>query len=298
MMIPLSLPISGLGKLPIAAGSLYEGPVWWRNAWYWVDIEDGSLHQWRNQEHRTVARAPGPLGCAVPAEDGTWIGAGRDGLYHIDLDTGSIEPWGSPWADGNNFRANDGKVAPDGSLWVGTLDREERDGSCCLYRIDHSGTPQRLREGLSLSNGMGWSPDGATYYHINTLSRTLSAYPWDPKTRTLSDERILRRWENGFPDGMAVAASGHLYVAIWGGSRLEVLSPEGKLLGTIPVPASQVSSCAFGGSDLKTLLITTAWEGFSLEQRQNDPDAGCLFEMVAPEEGLPITPFHLTASYR
>ena len=146
---------------------------------------------------------------------------------------------------------------------------------------------------LTISNGLGWSPDGRTMYLVDSGPRVVLAFTFDPGRGAISEGRVLITVaeELGAPDGMTVDAGGDLWVAIYGGGRLHHYSPEGELRRAIPVPAEQTTCCVFAGADLNVLYVTTATENRSEEERRADPTAGLVYRCDPGAIGLPAAPF-------
>lgn len=149
-----------------------------------------------------------------------------------------------------------------------------------------------LRE-LTISNGLGWSPDGRTMYLVDSGPREVHAFAFDGARGTISDGRVLVSVpeEVGSPDGMTVDASGDVWVAIYGGGRVHRYAPDGELREVLAVPAEQSTCCAFGGPDLRRLYVTTATENWTDEQRRADPAAGVVYRFETDAAGVPAAPF-------
>ena len=146
---------------------------------------------------------------------------------------------------------------------------------------------------LTISNGLGWSPDGATMYLADSGPRVVHAFSFDADGGTISDGRVLVTVsaEVGAPDGLTVDADGDLWVAIYGGGRVQRYSPDGVLRETLLVPAMQSTSCAFAGPGLNRLYVTTATEGWSDDERRAQPEAGLVYRFETDATGRPAEPF-------
>jgi len=189
-----------------------------------------------------------------------------------------------------NVRTNDGGCDPLGNLIVGTMAYDERPGGGAVYRV----TPDRRVVGVlsevSISNGVQWSGDGTHAYYIDSPTRHVDVFDVDPETGAWSGRRTHIRVDDtaGFPDGMAIDEEGGLWIALWGGGAVNHYDSQGRLVETINVPGvSQVSSCAFGGTDSRTLYITTSSQG--LDNRE--PDAGAIFASAMDVRGAPPSEF-------
>ncbi|MDX2974056.1 SMP-30/gluconolactonase/LRE family protein, partial [Kribbella solani] len=184
------------------------------------------------------------------------------------------------------MRTNDAKCDPYGRLWVGTMadDASPRTGS--LYRISADWTRTTVLTGVSISNGLGWSPDGRRMYYIDSPIKTVDLLDYDPSTGNAVARRVLIDTAEyaGMPDGMAVDAEGCLWVAFFGGGAVRRFSPGGSLLTTIEVPDRYVTSCAFAGPELDHLVITTG-------QGPDSAAGGNLFVARPGVPGLPTAAF-------
>jgi sugar lactone lactonase YvrE len=193
---------------------------------------------------------------------------------------------------GNRF--NDGKCDPAGRFLAGTMDNAENEASGSLYSYSPGGTLQTLLTGVRISNGLTWSPDYRTFYHIDTPTRQVTAFEYDPVTGNIANPRpaVTVPSELGWPDGMTSDAEGMLWVAMWGGAKLTRWDPAtGQLLEAIPIPALNVTSCVFGGPHLTDLYITSARKGMMAEQLAKYPLSGGLFRIRTNSQGMPTFAF-------
>lgn len=263
-----------------AAALLGEGPVWdpRSSTLRWVDIDRGEVHRFDPAsgadtffEVGTVAvRAAGGLVLATASGLHTCLdnGGHLTQLHKIDTDP----PGG---------RCNDGKADPWGRFWAGTM-LEGTDKAGALYRLDPDHSLHTVVTGVGVSNGLGWSPDGATMYYVDTLTGGVDAFDHDSSSGAITNRRRLFDVDRGWPDGLTVDIDGCLWVALWDGWGVRRYAPDGRLLTTVEVPAQRVTSCAFGGD---TLYITTARRGIS--DFTDQPAAGALFACEPGVTGLP-----------
>jgi sugar lactone lactonase YvrE len=151
----------------------------------------------------------------------------------------------------------------------------------------------RVLTGVTISNGLGWSPDQRTMYYIDSATYGIEMFDFEPEIGSVSHRRRLinlpAAW--GLPDGMTVDEEGFLWVAFWTGSALRRIAPDGRVTSTVELPVSQVTSCAFGGDDLSDLYVTSARNSLSDEQLRAQPYAGGLFRLRPGVRGLPSHPF-------
>jgi sugar lactone lactonase YvrE len=289
----------------VAAGAeLGERPVWdpVRSCLTWVDIKAGRLHRYTPGQgddvvlELTADGQPIPIGAAAHRSSGGYVLAAADGFRLAGPDghgeASPLRPPGMP----DDVRFNDGACDPEGRFWAGTVAHDRRPGAGALYRLDPDGTITTVLEGVTESNGLGWSPDGAILYFIDSgePEPRVRAFDYDPDTGRIGWEPFdLIPFPPGtvVPDGLVVDAEGCLWVAMWGGGEVRRYAPTGGLLATFPVPVSQPTCPAFGGSDLADLYLTTAWQGLDERQRAAEPLAGHLLRTRPGTAGLPAGVF-------
>ena len=278
----------------LAAGAaLAECPVWdpLSGALLWVNIEEGSVH--RFDLERAVDAIVLQLDRAVSAiavrEAGGLALAVRDGIWLADSD-GATHPVADLYGTDSGMRMNDGKCDPQGRFIAGSMSTEERPGQASLYALQPSGHVNRILSGLSLCNGLGWSPDGRRFYLADSTKGTITAYPYDPDEGGLGPGRTLITIarSDGAPDGLAVDCDGCLWIAICGGAAVRRYSDRGPLIDTIHLPTPLVTSCAFGGPDQEQLFITTAATG--LPQGQSS-GAGDIYVLDTRVRGLEVSTY-------
>ena len=262
-------------RVDIAAGRVYRDGV----------AADGGLVPVRTY---TV---PGTVGAIAPiaGDDGWLLAAGR-GFVHLRPDgrqrtIAEVAPAGT--------RMNDAACDPQGRFWAGTLADDHRAGGGALYRLDLDGRVEQVLGGLTISNGLGWSPDGGTMYLADSGPRVVLAFAFDGTQGTISGRRELLTIpeDAGAPDGLTVDAAGDLWVAIYGGGCVRRHAPDGALREVLEVPAEQSTCCAFGGPGMNRLYVTTATEGWSDERRRAEPAAGLVYHLDTDAVGRPALPF-------
>ncbi|WP_031079507.1 SMP-30/gluconolactonase/LRE family protein [Streptomyces sp. NRRL S-118] len=268
---------------------LGEGPTWdaARGRLVWVDILGARVHTYDpGSGRRTVMATEQHVGAAKPRTAGGLVVNLRDGIGLYDED-GTFR-----WlvrGPVRGRRGNDAAVAPDGSLWAGTMRYDEAPGGGSLTRIAPDGSASSVFPDVSVSNGTGWSPDGTRMYYIDSPTRRIDVCRVDPDGHRVLDRRPLVTVEPGagFPDGLTVDADGCLWVALWDGGRIRRYTPEGKLDTTVELPVRRPTSCAFGGPGLRDLYITTARTG----PPRPHPLSGSLLVLPDAGTGLAGTPF-------
>ena len=274
---------------------LGEGPVWDPRIGrlLWVDIPNGTLFVTDPADGSTTQRDLGTaVGVVLPRASGGYVAALQDGFYVLP-EEGPPELIAPVEASDPATRFNDGETDPQGRLWAGTMGWHAEPGRGSLYRLDADGRVTRMLEGVSISNGLGWSPDGLTMYYVDTPTYRVDRFDFDPASGDISDRRefVTIRHGRGRPDGLTVDSEGAVWVATWPGYAVHRYLPDGSLDAVVPLPVSNVSSCEFGGPDLRDLYITTAWELLSEEEHAAQPLAGSLFRTRLEVAGTPRVPF-------
>lgn len=269
---------------------LGEGPFWSaaeRAVWF-VDIKGRQIHRYEegSQTLRSWS-APEDVGFIVPATAGRMICGLKSGLYEFRPGDGQFELIARVDAERSTNRLNDACVDSAGRLWFGTMDDEETRNTGSLYRFDGRGLT-RCDHGYVITNGPAFSPDGATMYHVDTQQRLVYAFDVDANGRPHRRRTFVKiEREGAYPDGPAVDAEGCIWIALYGGWGVQRYSPRGELLETLALPTANCTKAVFGGEDLRTMYITTAWKQLSEEQRVQQPLAGALFAVRVDVAGLP-----------
>lgn len=274
---------------------LGEGPVWHGNAFHWVDIDGELLNRWDPVTSEVRSWPIGQkIGCAVPSTDGRWVAGTHQGLVWVDLAAGAVEPVCDPEADRPNSRFNDGKCDPAGRFWAGTMSMRGEGPVGALYRLDTDLECHRVVEGIGTSNGLAWSADGSTFYYIDTPTHCVDAFDYDMATGGIANRRTVFTFaeENENPDGMSIDVEGRLWVALWGGWAVVCVDPaKGEVIDRISIPVERVTSCCFGGEDLRDLYITTARVGLAEQRKAEQPHAGSVFRKRMDVAGPPCVLF-------
>ncbi|WP_429332576.1 SMP-30/gluconolactonase/LRE family protein [Paraburkholderia sp. 35.1] len=282
MSMPVPVCVWALGA------ELAEGPLWQaaENAVYFVDIKGRRIHRLSvaTGEQQTW-QAPDQPGFLAPLVDGTFVCGLPSGLHRFDPASGEFSKLAEvePHLPGN--RLNDGFVDARGRLWFGSMDDAEEAPSGTLYRVNEQAAAIAQDDDYVITNGPAMSPDGRTLYHNDTMRRVVYAFDV-AADGTLSGKRIFAAISgDGHPDGMAVDADGFVWIALFGGWRIERYSPAGELVDQVPLPCANVTKLAFGGDDLQTVYVSTAWKGLTAVERRHQPQAGGLFSFRAPAAG-------------
>ena len=276
---------------------LGESPLWHaiHQILYWVDIESRVVHGYEphTKQHREWP-VPQMVGTAACAANGNLILGLQNEIAELDPGTGKVKTLVPLEADLPQNRCNDGKCDPAGRFWVGTMEMKSKPDAGSLYCIDDALQITRVVPGLTIPNGMGWSPRGDLMYFIDSGDHRVRCYDFDPTTTSLRKMRIILSFgkDEGVPDGMCVDGEDMLWVGFYGGHRVGAYEPAtGKHLGDITISAPNVTSCCFGGQDMKTLYITTARQGLQAEQLEEFPLSGSLFSCETNIVGIESTLF-------
>lgn len=279
-----------------ARAQLGEGPLWSvkRQALYWVDILNHRLHCYSpSREHRTWQFGQEISAIAERANAEGLIVTTRHGFATFNPDNEELVPLIQVESHMPANRFNDGKCDRLGRFWAGTMDFDGKRGTGSLYRLSPDLTCSRMDSGYSVTNGPAWSSDHKVMYHNDSVNGRVYAFDYDLESGGLSNKRMFLQFseEDGSPDGMATDAEGGLWIAHWGASKVTRHDAQGNAMQTIALPCSQVTSCAFGGPDLKTMYITTAAVGLAAEQLAREPLAGGLFAVELEIAGMPAFAF-------
>lgn len=273
---------------PVGA-TLGEGPFWdaRRGALTFVDIKGNGVHRCgEDGGARVTWTLPDQVGFALPMADGALLCGLPGKLVRFDPDGGALETLLTVESDLPGNRSNDGYIDAAGRLWFGTMDNGEKAATGALYQWDGQRL-QRRDDGYIITNGPCISPDGRTFYHTDTLAKQIYAFDLAPDG-ALSNRRVLiRTAAPGHPDGTAIDAEGTLWVAMFRGARIDRYAPDGALIGSIAMPCSNITKVAFGGADLRTVFVTTARKGLTVEELSREPLAGSLFRLRTDVPGLP-----------
>jgi sugar lactone lactonase YvrE len=275
-----------------AHAELGEGPVWDPEAGrlLWVDILAGAVHTLDPATGEDeVFDVGGPVGVVRRRAAGGLIAATEHGFAVLDLESGTVRPLAELERPGGPWRFNDGGCDPQGRFWAGTMAYDVSPEAGSLYRLDTDGTVARVLDSVTISNGIAWTPDGRTAFFVDSPTKRIDAFDYDPDRGWLADRRTAVTVDaagSAIPDGLTLDAEGGLWVALYGGGAVRRYTPAGTLETEIAVPATNVTACAFGGEDLGTLFITTARQELSDDQLADEPHAGAVFAVRPGVTGL------------
>ena len=267
-----------------------EGPVWDHRTerLCWVDITKGLLFEndLVSREQRT-SNLDMMVGAIAPrAEKEGFAVAVADGFGFWDHGELTIVDLVLPEY---YRRMNDAKCDSSGRLWAGSTHMDLLPDAGFLHRWDGGSASMEIAGGFTLPNGIGWSPDDGVMYLVDSMKHQLLQAVYHAEEGEVEVFTQLCAIDSGLPDGLAIDADGCIWLAIWGGSEVRRYNPVGELVGIVPMPVSQPSSCAFGEDG--TLFITSARAGLSIEELEQQPQAGSVFALSTTTRGVQVHPF-------
>lgn len=277
-----------------------EGPTWddRAQALFHVDIPARTVYR-IDAASRTTQKwvFPSEVGSIGLADSGRLVVAVRHAVGLFDTADGKwtalaqIEP-----ERVRTTRTNDGKVGPDGAFWVGTMDDRDdvpKEPIGALYRVTADGKIEKKIEGVVISNGLAWSPDGRTMYHTDARAGWIDRWDFDPASGKIGGRKRIATMDNegGRPDGGAADADGNYWSAGVSAHCLNKFAPDGKLLDKVQVPVAAPTMPCFGGADMRTLYVTSLRVGRTPESLAQYPLTGVTVFARAPVAGAPVTRF-------
>ncbi|MGX4640540.1 SMP-30/gluconolactonase/LRE family protein [Massilia sp. SYSU DXS3249] len=277
-----NLKIDVVHDAPMLVG---ECPLWHdvESALYWVDINGLTVNRVHPASGKFSSWKMGSEPSAIAVDgDNNLVVATRNGFVRLNTTSGDIADICPAPYDTAITRFNDGRVDPAGRFWVGTMYEPRDKPAAEMYVLERDRLRLGWSGGMTNSNGLAWSPDGGTMYHADTTSHRIDRYDFDAAAGQVANGRTVASFSldktaadyGGRPDGAAVDSEGNYWVAMFEGGRLLKLSPEGELLREIPLPVRCPTAVAFGGSDLRTLYVTSASHGRSEAELAQYPLTG------------------------
>jgi sugar lactone lactonase YvrE len=275
------------------ADLLGEGPQWnpRDGRLYWVDAFAPAIRR-MDPSAGAVESFPMPadIGSFAFARDGTLIGGMRTGFNRIDLARGTVEPIANPVSRDPRLMLNDGKCDRRGRYWCGSVHSDFVGRAAELFRLDPDLTVRRMDGGFIIGNGIAFSPDDRRMYFADSRDETVWVYDFDLESGSLSNRRVFfsTRDIEGRVDGATCDRDGNYWCALVHGGAVACISPEGRIVERVPVPAKHPTMVAFGGPDLDVLYVTSATKMLAPEERERWPDAGKVFRIDGlAARGLP-----------
>jgi xylono-1,5-lactonase len=272
------------------AAELGEGPVWVdrdRALWF-VDIKNRQVHRFDpGSGARASWTAPEQVGFVFPAERGGFIAGLQSGLHHFDERSGAFALIAKVEPDKPDNRLNDGVVDPEGRLWFGTMDNNEKAKSGAFYCFANGRVEPTRIDGIAITNGPAVSPDGRLLYCVDTLRGTIEV----AEIRGSGELGERRPFVNidpkdGHPDGPTIDAEGCVWISLYAGWEARRYSPHGELIGRARFPVANITKLAFGGDDLRSAYATTARQLLAPDDIAKQPQIGDLFEFRTDVPGI------------
>ena len=271
-----------------------EGPIYWDNHLLYVDIEGHSLIRLNPETQKEEIWEMGErIGTVVPTLNEDFICAGDSGVYRFNPSNGQKTNLADPEAKKRpDNRFNDGKCDPSGRFWAGTISTVKKEGDANLYQLDQSGLLTLQVSGVTNSNGICWNTSKTEMYYIDTPTQKVVTYEYDDQAGKLGGSRVAVDFRDlnteGSPDGMTIDEEGMLWVALCHGGALVQVNPEtGELLQKVELPCVETTACAFGGSNLDRLFVTTG-----IHKTLHEKEAGKVFVIDGlGVSGLPAIPY-------
>ncbi len=255
----------------------------------WVDCDRKQMLQ-LDPDRGTVRTIdlPGSPASYAFCRSGEILLAYRTRLTLFDPPTGSERIIDTPMIDFSVARFNDGACDRAGRFWVGTMHKGMSEPVGALYRVDPDLSVRQMADGLTVSNGIAFSPDDKVMYHTDSRASVIYAYDFDVAAGAIAGRRVFAdfRGRQGIPDGCTTDRDGRLWGAILGGGRVEVLDAAGRLVRSLAIPTTRPTSPAFGGPSLDMLYVTSMRLGLSEAELAAQPEAGSLFAFDGLGQGL------------
>jgi sugar lactone lactonase YvrE len=235
-----------------------EGPVW-SQRWgglRWVDMLAGDVLS-LDADGTVGRRHVGTIAAALRPRVGGGAVIAVERGFALEDSGGAVTHLDPVWTDAS-VRMNEGGCDPDGRFWCGSMAYDKRPGGAALYRLDPDGSAHRMLDGVTISNGLEWSPDGSLAYYDDTATGRVDVFDYDRDAGLTGRRPFVRLADGQRPDGLTVDADGGVWVALNGSGVVHRYRPDGVLDGVVEVGAAKVTACTFGGPDLDQLYITTS----------------------------------------
>ena len=279
----------------VGDAQLGEGPIWVasESALYWVDILRSRIYRWAQATGETQSwQAPFQVASLAPVAGGGFIAGTARGFAFVDPDADRYEVIVQPASEPAGNRFNDGKLDRRGRFWAGTMDNEEKEATGALYRFSSTGQPLLIDAGYRVTNGPAFDRAGRRMYHSDSARQTVFQFDLDDDGQ-VGSKGIFAQFETGqgYPDGMTVDSEDCLWVAFWDGWCVRRFSPDGAQIAEVRLSVARPTSCAFGGTDLGTLFITSARVRLGEDDLAEQPLAGSLFALEPGVRGIADTLF-------
>lgn len=265
-----------------------EGPVW-SERWgglRWVDMLAGDVLA-LGDDGRVERRHVGSVAAALRPRSSGGAVIGIERGFALEDPGGRVTPLPELWDDAG-VRMNEGACDPDGRFYCGSMAYDKRPGAAAVHRLDPDGETTVVLRGVTISNGLDWSPDGGLAYYNDTGTGRTDVFDYDSESGLTHRRPFVELPGGGRPDGLTVDAEGGVWVALANAGAVHRYSPTGQLDAVVRLPVPKVTACTFGGPDLDRLYVTTSREGLDAADH---PAAGALFVTEPGVKGLPAREF-------
>ncbi|MBY6115556.1 SMP-30/gluconolactonase/LRE family protein [Mameliella alba] len=274
-----------------------ESPVYdpRTGALHWVDILGKAILTLRDDALTVTAAPDFPTAIGLCRDKGTAIVAFAGSVSLWQIGTDRFTPFARIEDEPDGNRLNEGAVAPDGSFWVGTMQsnfdasgtmRDMDRNSGAFHRVAPDGSVTRLTDHrFGITNTLVWDKPRGHVIFADTLAQALYRAPW-PNNGPLAVTPFAVTQQDGFPDGSCIDAEGHVWNARYAGGCLLRFAPDGSLDRRVPLPATNITACAFGGEGLRTLYVTTATNQLDASALSR-PEQGALLALDVGVAGCP-----------
>ncbi|XP_029648260.1 regucalcin-like [Octopus sinensis] len=272
-----------------------EAPHWEESTktLLFVDVQIGGIHKWNTVDNaHTKCNADGTVSFIIPRESGGYVVSCGTKLADFDWESQQVKPFVDVEPDKPENRFNDGKCDSHGRLWAGTMEEFkgtlEMNGAGHLYRIDKDRFVHPIKDKVNISNGMTWTMDNRTMFYTESVPKKVYSYNYDIHAGQISREQVVIDFEGkelhefGVPDGMTIDVNDKIWLACQFSSHVFQIDPEtGKIIRSVKFPASQVTSCCFGGPNYDELYVTSSANYLTEQQLQNEEKfAGSVFKVT------------------
>jgi sugar lactone lactonase YvrE len=265
-----------------------EGPVWsagWGGL-RWVDMLAGDVLSMADDG--TIGRRHvGAVAAALRPRIGGGAVIAVERGFALEEPDGSLTTLDPLWTT-DQVRMNEGGCDPDGRFYCGSMAYDQRAGAASVFRLDPDGAVTVVLTGVTISNGLEWSPDGSLAYYNDTATHRIDVFDYDGETGLSARRPFVQLPDDGNPDGLTVDAAGGVWVALYGSGAVHRYAPDGTLTEVVELPTPQVTACTLGGPQLDQLFITTSRENLPPGE---DPLAGSLFRADVAVPGRPVREF-------
>ncbi len=276
-----------------------ECPVWddRTGTLCWIDTRPGLVHRFSPADRADRVMEIGqPLGAVALAAQGGLIVAMEAGFGLIPAGAAGPQRVIEVERDIGGRRVNDGRCDGAGRFWAGSMAWDRTVGAGTLYRLEAVGgalVPSPVLGGITIANGIDWSPDGTLMYYVDSPTQRIDVFDFDVHAGTLANRRGFAAiaQQDGLPDGLVVDADGGVWLALFGGSCVRRYLPSGRVDREVRLPVSGVTSAGFGGRDLTDLYITSASLDLATGRPTLPAPAGGIFVCRPGPRGKPANRF-------